>query len=88
MFQRQIPDGAITFHYKLFDPDSFRAELTAAGLAVEVLRAESLFPEAWVTRHAACRAFEACLGTWLPPALGYGMIAVARSGSALRKAEP
>lgn len=77
-YTRLFAEGKVDFSYKLFDPASFVQELEQAGLVVEHLAAESLFPESWNSRSAACRAVERFIAPKLPVFAGYGMIAVAR----------
>ena len=72
---------SLEMSYKLFDIEGLRAELSAAGLSVETLAAESVVPEALVANSPILRGFDRLAAPWLPAALGYGIVAVARPAS-------
>lgn len=66
----------LEFFYKLYDVEGFRVELEEAGLVVEDLRPESLFPESWLANSSIVRGVERLVGRWIPASLGYGLLAV------------
>jgi tRNA (uracil-5-)-methyltransferase TRM9 len=77
-YSRRFGARAIELPYKLFDPESFRAELREAGFAIERLVAESVVAEAGVARSPVLRTLDRLACPLLPAAWGYGLLAVAR----------
>jgi tRNA (uracil-5-)-methyltransferase TRM9 len=85
-YSRRFGPRAIELPYKLFDPESFRAELREAGFAIERLVAESVVAEAGVARSPVLRTLDRLACPLLPAAWGYGLLAVARPVAGIREA--
>ena len=77
-YRRNLGERAVELPYKLFDPESFRAELHDAGFVTERIVAESLLPETGVTRSPVLEGIDRVARPLLPARLGYGLLAVAR----------
>jgi tRNA (uracil-5-)-methyltransferase TRM9 len=77
-YRRRFDDGSVELTYRLFDPDSLRAELLEAGLELETLVAESVFPESSLATSPLLRAVDQLAAPFVPAALGYGLLGVAR----------
>lgn len=77
-YTRNCDGRTLELGYHLYDVAGFRRELMDAGFEVIRLQAESLFPEAWVSHSALLARGDCHICRWLPAALGYGLLAVAR----------
>lgn len=76
-YTRALRDAPLQMHYQLYGPARVRAELAAAGLYLEALRAESVFGESLLTRNGLARRVDRVVAPVLPAAAGYGLLAVA-----------
>jgi tRNA (uracil-5-)-methyltransferase TRM9 len=77
-YSRRIAGGAVRLPYQLFDPARLRAELNAAGFAIEGVWAESLLPEAWLLGGVLPALVDGALAPLCPARWGYGILAEAR----------
>jgi SAM-dependent methyltransferase len=77
-YVRNVGELSLELSYKLFDLDSFREELEGAGFALEQVGAESLVPETLVANSPVARAVDRVTAPFVPAALGYGLLGVAR----------
>lgn len=73
-YSRQINGEKTEFYYHLYDVDSIREELSAAGLSVISMLPESAFPESWVTRFPALGWVDHKICKILPAKWGYGIL--------------
>ncbi|WP_206952536.1 class I SAM-dependent methyltransferase [Trinickia acidisoli] len=72
-FTRHVDGQSLTFFYHLYSPKGLRAELRAAGFALEACEAESLLPEWWIAQSRTLSGLDRMASHLLPPALGYGI---------------
>ncbi|HEV3105681.1 MAG TPA: class I SAM-dependent methyltransferase [Trinickia sp.] len=72
-FMRHAYGHRLTFFYHLYTLEDLRADLAAAGFAIQHCEAESILPESWVTRSDFLARLDAHLSAWISPALGYGI---------------
>ena len=77
-YSRRFDYTALELSYRLYDSDMLMRELNQAGFNVEQVRAESIFPEAWLGRSILLAHVDHWLCRWLTADLGYGILAVAR----------
>lgn len=76
-YQRKIGASEVTLPYQLYDKTRLSRELTEAGFGICEVRAESIFPESWLTRGRALRRVDRMLASLCPANWGYGILAVA-----------
>lgn len=77
-FTRQVNGDSLTFFYHLYTLRDLRADLAAAGFAIQHCEAESVLPEWWVTQSRALRGLDRIVSRGIAPALGYGIRVLAR----------
>jgi tRNA (uracil-5-)-methyltransferase TRM9 len=77
-YLRRIRGAALPLSYKLYDAETLRAELRAAGFEAATIAAESLVPESLLANSPLLRSIDRLATRVLPAELGYGLLAVAR----------
>jgi SAM-dependent methyltransferase len=77
-FTRTIGGAPRRFFYHLYSQRGLRQELALTGWRLERCEAESMLPEWLITQHAWAARVDGWLRPWLPAALGYGILAMAR----------
>ncbi len=73
-YTREINKTKIPFFYHLYSLEDLKKELTQAGLELISSRAESIFPESWVTRFSLLGAIDQQLCRIVPARWGYGIL--------------
>jgi SAM-dependent methyltransferase len=76
-FTRRVAGDALSFFYHLYTVRELRDELEIAGFALRHCEAESLLPEWCVACSPRLARLDRLLARRLPPALGYGIRALA-----------
>ncbi len=73
-YTRHIHLQDVMFYYHLYSVKTISDELAQAGLHVIDVRAESIFPESWVTRFSLLGKIDQHLCKILPADWGYGIL--------------
>jgi SAM-dependent methyltransferase len=73
-YTRKINHVDTDFFYHLYDVHTIEKELADANLQIVTLRAESFFPESWVTRVPLLGYIDRHICQWLPARWGYGIL--------------
>ncbi|WP_067557372.1 class I SAM-dependent methyltransferase [Oceanibaculum pacificum] len=79
LYSRGAGKERIELFYHLYTPESLSAELREAGFGDIRMRVESVLSESAVTRSGFWRAVDGALYGVTPLALGYGILATART---------
>jgi tRNA (uracil-5-)-methyltransferase TRM9 len=79
IYRHHVERAARPFPYYLFSRSELTAELSAAGLALEVLESDSILPERRLVRAPALTPVDDLLCRLLPTWAGYGLRAICRA---------
>ena len=74
----QTGNGEARFDLTLFSEQGLVRELDSLGWSVQKVTAESVLPESVVTRRWPLGTLDGLVASWIPPALGYGLLFIAR----------
>ncbi|MCX4029560.1 methyltransferase domain-containing protein [Endozoicomonas sp. SM1973] len=77
-YQRHYKSHKMTFFYHLYTLKDLENELRCAGLIIESVAPESIFPEKWITSCQLVYQLNHWLLTKLPPTVGYGLLVTAK----------
>ncbi len=77
-YSRSINNEDISFYYYLYDAKTLTETIERAGLTIEHMVAESIFPENWVTRYRLLGWLDRQLCKITPPQWGYGILVSCR----------
>lgn len=77
-YSRTINQQTVTFTYHLYNVESITTELTQAGFDVLSIKAESVLPESWVTKHPLVGWLDKGISRIIPANWGYGILVSAR----------
>jgi SAM-dependent methyltransferase len=73
-YSRVIEQQTMSFYYCLYDADSIQKEIQTAGLDIMTVKAESVFPESWVTNNRLLGWVDRQVCRWIPAKWGYGIL--------------
>lgn len=76
-YRRRFAEGTHEFEYQLYSASQLRRELRVARLRLHALHCESVMPESIVTSWSTAAALDEKVSRFVPPWLGYGMVAIA-----------
>lgn len=78
IYSRSFNKKDVPFYYHLYNQKGLYAELSSAGFQVIRCKAESVFPESWVTRHPLLGWLDRQLCRVVPAQWGYGILCCCR----------